>query len=100
MPAKPYIQLTLAQLRQLHDKRGGICLHCGAVKDSGVEPRGRGCPCTACGTKAVVSIDALLAKGCFEFVSREGTAVLNKSQIETYADLAAYLDPPASEDSR
>ena len=100
MPAKPHIQLTLAQLRELHDKSGGICLHCGAMKDSGVEPHGRGCPCTACDKTAVVGIDALLANGCFEFVSREGTSVLHKSQIGTDAVLAVYLDPPASEDSR
>jgi hypothetical protein len=87
MAAKPKLKLTIAQLRQLREESGGICLVCGCLRYGGVEPDTRGYVCeNGCGAKAVVGIEEVLTKGCIEFVSGDATGSV----------LAVYLD---SEDS-
>jgi hypothetical protein len=90
MAAKPKFKLTIAQLHQLRDENGGICLACGCLRYGGVAPDARGYVCeNGCGAKAVVGIEEVLTKGCIEFVSGDATGSV----------LAIYLDPHDSEDS-
>jgi hypothetical protein len=62
------VRLSEAEYAELSEECGGVCLACGEIAYSGVEPDARGYPCDECGKNAVVGIEEGLLMGRVEFV--------------------------------
>jgi hypothetical protein len=59
----PKVKMSIKRYESLGESYSGICLACGAIKDSGVEPDATGYPCDACDAHQVCGIEHALITG-------------------------------------
>jgi hypothetical protein len=63
------IRFTMSEteFRELSDGYSGLCLYCGEVTDSGVEPDAELYECEGCGRDGVFGVEQCLIMGRIEF---------------------------------
>jgi hypothetical protein len=67
MPSNKVFRITEAEYRRLRDEdSGGICLACGNIIDSDIEPDAEGYKCDACGKNELYGIELALLMGRIE----------------------------------
>lgn len=59
-------KLSESDFQTLSEEYAGICIECGEIQDSGVEPDAHGYECNSCGKSSVYGLEEALLLGYVE----------------------------------
>lgn len=80
-----YIMMHEDKIKQIVDESGGVCILCGAVEHSHIEPDAVNYLCSECGERGVVGIEIAIVEG-FIIPTKEKHPMLSQYMKDKYGE--------------